>query len=935
MFYQFRLIYHTMKKVFLIFFLVPFVHSIHAQIITFTDPVFKAKLLESSPGSFVARDLSGEYFSIDANSNAEIEISEAMQVGYLEIENSSITSIAEIFQFTNLTFLNCENNLLTALDVSGLSNINSLNCSTNQLINLNVSGLTELQNLNCQYNQLTTLNVGGISNLLNLNCSYNQLGIVNLNNLLNLEILNCNDNLISTFDLSDLTSLKSLDCSNNQLLALNIDNLVSLEMLNCSSNVLESLTIQNLVYFYDLNCGNNQLNTLSLINLPSLNNLNCNFNQLSSLNLNNLTNLVNLSCTNNQLSSLNLFGLTQLKDLNCSNNIISTIVFFGLDQLISFNCSLNQLVNLDVSSLTNLKYLFCDYNAIVALDLNDMNDLLALSCTNNQIANLNLTSLTNLQSVYCNNNQITTLNLSNASNLQSLFCYSNQLTSIFIKNGSFEGNLSFANNPSLNYICADEYQIEFIQDEINNNNYTNCHVNSYCSFVPGGISYTIQGSTKFDSNTNGCDALDGMFPNLQMSFSDGSITESLISNTSGSYSKSVKEGSYTITPILENPNYFSISPSIVSVEFPFQTSPIVQNFCITPNGSYNDVEIAIIPLNNAIPDLESRYKIVYKNKGTTLQSGSVNLNFNDSYLNLVSSNPVISSQSTNNLNWTFSNLNPFETRSILVTLKVNSSTDTPATSIGQLLPFNATITTIFSDETPNDNTITFIQEVSESATTNDKVCIEGNIVSLSQVGEYVHYCIRFTNSGNAVAQNVVIKDLIDVNKYNIFSLIPLEGSHVFETRVTNLNTVEFTFENINLAFDTNNNNGYVMFKIKTLPSLSVGDIFSNSASIYFDYKAPAYTAIESTIIQILGNNTFETSTNFTIYPNPVKETLHIFSFNLRSVDSISIFNSVGQIVKNILNPTNLSINVSDLSQGIYYLNITSENIKTSHKFIKE
>ncbi len=55
------------------------------------------------------------------------------------------------------------------------------------------------------------------------------------------------------------------------------------------------------------------------------------------------------------------------------------------------------------------------------------------------------------------------------------------------------------------------------------------------------------------------------------------------------------------------------------------------------------------------------------------------------------------------------------------------------------------------------------------------------------------------------------------------------------------NKVEFIFENINLPFDDANNDGFVAFKIKTKSSLVLGDTFSNSANIYFDYNFPIVT----------------------------------------------------------------------------------------------
>ena len=96
---------------------------------------------------------------------------------------------------------------------------------------------------------------------------------------------------------------------------------------------------------------------------------------------------------------------------------------------------------------------------------------------------------------------------------------------------------------------------------------------------------------------------------------NGTISGSIISNNSGDYSFPVTEGTHTITPVLENPTYFNVSPSNFSVTFPTETSPFTQNFCITPNGIHQDVEVIIVPLNVALPGFDASYKLVYKNKG--------------------------------------------------------------------------------------------------------------------------------------------------------------------------------------------------------------------------------------------------------------------------------------------------------------------------------
>jgi hypothetical protein len=203
------------------------------------------------------------------------------------------------------------------------------------------------------------------------------------------------------------------------------------------------------------------------------------------------------------------------------------------------------------------------------------------------------------------------------------------------------------------------------------------------------------------------------------------------------------------------------------------------------------------------------------------------------------------------------------------------------------------------------------------------------------VGQYVHYVIRFENTGTANAQNIVIKDIIDTAKFDISTLIPITGSHPFTTRITETNKVEFIFENISLPFDDANNDGYVAFKIKTKPTLAVGNTFSNTASIYFDYNFPVVTNTATTTIQLLGTPDFEFSEYFTLYPNPTKSVLNIHAKEAAVIRSITIYNVLGQLVLAVPNAESLStVDVSNLKPGNYFIKITSDKGSSSAKFIK-
>ena len=754
----------------------------NAQIINFPDANFKAKLLSSSESNNVAQNLGAHPFKIDSNLNGEIEVSEAQQVGGLNINNSSINSIDGISNFTGLFQFYFENNQITSIDVS-----------------LN----TSLRVLNCSYNQLYSLNVQQNQALTELICNNNNIGDINLTLNPNLSVLICSYNNINSINLSQNTELKSLWINNN-----NLSNI----------NLTQNLVLKSLI------------------------------------------------------------------------------------------CGYNNFFNLDLALNTQLEYLHCN---------------------NNNLLSLNLTLNTKITNLACYNNLLTTLDLSQNNNLQQLWCSENPLNTLYIKNGSLESYVNL-NNTQLQYVCADELQIQTLLGQYNLN------VNSYCSFSPGGTFYNIQGNQKYDLNNNGCDVLDNQFSNLKYSISDGTNSGSLISNTTGNYSIPVQAGTHAITPIFENPTYFNVSPNTVSVNFPTQTSPVTQDFCITANGVHNDLEINLLPIGIARPGFDAKYKLIYKNKGNTLQSGTVNLSFNDSVLDLVSALPTVTTQTLNNLSWSFTNLQPLETREITFTLNVNSPTEIPAVNGGDVLNYVATITSAATDEMPNDNTFTFNQTVVNSLDPNDKTCLEGATISQAKVGDYVHYMIRFENNGTANAQNIVVKDIIDTTKFDVNSIVPIKGSHSFVTNISSGNKVEFIFENIQLPFDDANNDGYIAFKIKTKSTLVNGNSFSNTAGIYFDYNFPIVTNTATTTIQTLANQDFEFANYFSLYPNPVKDVLKIDFKETIELKSINIYNTLGQLVLVIPNAQNTNnVDVSGLKSGNYLIKINSDKGTSNSKFIKQ
>jgi uncharacterized repeat protein (TIGR01451 family) len=324
--------------------------------------------------------------------------------------------------------------------------------------------------------------------------------------------------------------------------------------------------------------------------------------------------------------------------------------------------------------------------------------------------------------------------------------------------------------------------------------------------------------------------------------------------------------------------------------------------------------------------------MVYKNKGNQIANGQVGLTFQDDVMDLVSSVPTTTTQALNSLVWNYSNLQPFESRTIDFIVNLNTPMETPPLNGNDIISFTASITPVAGDATSADNQFILPQTVLNSFDPNDKTCLEGDRITPEMIGKYIHYKIRFENTGNFAAQNIVIKDMIDGDKFDVSSLQMTNASHSCMTKISEGNKVEFIFENINLPFDDANNDGYVVFKIKTKPTVVLNDVLRNQASIYFDYNFPIITNEAQTVVgNALANQQFS-STIFKVYPNPVKTLLNIQSKELPT--KIEIFDANGRLLQSAPINNNQA-DVSSLSSGTYFVKIYSKENSGVVKITKE
>ncbi|PIA78615.1 hypothetical protein BFR04_03515 [Gaetbulibacter sp. 4G1] len=447
----------------------------------------------------------------------------------------------------------------------------------------------------------------------------------------------------------------------------------------------------------------------------------------------------------------------------------------------------------------------------------------------------------------------------------------------------------------------------------------------------GLLGNTIEGNILSDTDLNGCDSNDLSTPSIMVTSDNGTNSFSTFTQPNGNYLIYTNPGDFTTSITTKIPEFYTLSPDFHSSNFVGLSNTDTADFCLAPTQKINDVSISLLPTSQARPGFDASYQIVLNNVGTNQLSGTIILEFDDSKLSFITASEIASEQIINSLTFNYTGLNPFETRIIDVDFNVKAP---PTTNINDVLSFVALINPVSEDYTEDDNVFELNQTVIGSYDPNDILVLEGNEILLEDTDEYLHYIIRFQNTGTADAINVRVDNILDPNLD--WNTIQLESySHTNRVEIKDGNQVSFIFNGIYLPDSTTdepNSHGFIAYKIKPKESIAIGDIMLNKADIFFDFNLPIITNTVSTeIANTLSINKTELS-SFQIYPNP---TVGLFNIKSKSrISEIEIYNNLGQIVVYQIDKT--TIDVSLLNTGLYFIKIKDE-IGNSEikKFIKE
>ncbi|MBF4506445.1 T9SS type A sorting domain-containing protein [Flavobacterium sp. JLP] len=363
----------------------------------------------------------------------------------LNVSNSNIADLAGIEDFTLLTSLECNNNLLTTINISKNLSLTKLNISNNKISVLNVASHTLLSNLNCSNNEILVLDVSKNTKLTNLSASFNKLKDLDVskntilkefdcagNDLYNLNLKNGNNANMQNVIFGNFTKNPNLLCIEVDDAAFSTDKWIAKDAIAtystaaCEKNyqytLIPDANFERRLISSGLDSGvvDGKVLTSNIVNVKSLSAFGTPDKITDLTGIEDFASLENLSSYHEAITKIDLSKNVKLKTLDIADNKIAVLDLSKNTALESVNCGTNSLTELNVSNNLALKTLIASSNKLTSIDLSKNKVLTRLDISSNQISNLDVAANTALTYLDSYNNKIAVLDISKNLALTSL-----------------------------------------------------------------------------------------------------------------------------------------------------------------------------------------------------------------------------------------------------------------------------------------------------------------------------------------------------------------------------------------------------------------------------------------------------------------------------------------------------------------------------------
>ncbi|NBP29667.1 MAG: T9SS C-terminal target domain-containing protein [Flavobacteriia bacterium] len=241
-----------------------------------------------------------------------------------------------------------------------------------------------------------------------------------------------------------------------------------------------------------------------------------------------------------------------------------------------------------------------------------------------------------------------------------------------------------------------------------------------------------------------------------------------------------------------------------------------------------------------------------------------------------------------------------------------------------------------------NNNGSLLQIVGNSYDPNDKNVqrpnfYENNILYANdeiEVGteDVLTYTIRFQNTGNAPAQNIVVVDTLDA-QLDWSTLDVIYRSHNLQVVNMGNGIMHFEFNDIWLPDSSSNepeSHGEFIYQIKENIGNSIGSEITNTAHIFFDWN-PAIVTNTTYNVNIATEGVDELSQKIKVYPNPASNLLNVhiqeaFNYEILDLNGRSIQKGSGDAMG--------QISLENISVGTYVLRLNVGGTSYMSKLIK-
>lgn len=354
-------------------------------------------------------------------------------------------------------------------------------------------------------------------------------------------------------------------------------------------------------------------------------------------------------------------------------------------------------------------------------------------------------------------------------------------------------------------------------------------------------SYRITGNLFLDTDTSGTLGPDDQpfpFVAVQVDPSESAY----YTNALGIYNAIVGEGTSTVYPELDEELWTLTTPSSYTVTLDSSnTLETGIDFGVIPNGVQPGGNLEIMD-PSVICNTMGWMWFSLQNTGNTILSGVVEVTL-DSLIDMGTVTSEADSVVGQTLYFTVDSLYYYDLQQWLI------GADMPnEQNIGVPIASHAVYTDVTGLVLESENA----SELLCAYDPNDKkestgVGPEGVI----EDGQWLRYTVRFQNTGNAPATDVVIRDELSTHlDHSTFT--PVSWSHDVETTVEPSGDLVLRFENIMLpdsGSDMAASQGYFCYRIKANTGLMPGTRILNTARIFFDNNPPIITNTTSNMVE--------------------------------------------------------------------------------------